>query len=186
MLMTQSAIRTLVTHEENDPRRVLDVLNRTIYDNVRRMGSDKNLTLALLDYRPEPPPDDTTGAAGHLRLSGQHESVLVARAGGALEIVDTVDLGMPIALVADLKPYVAEVTVPLYSGDVVVLYTDGITEAADLQHRLYGLNRLCDVLAANRHEPSRAIRDAIVADVHRHIGAQQIFDDLSLIVMKQR
>ena len=98
MLMTQSAVRTLVTSDETDAVKVMEILNRTIGKNIERMGSDKNLTLALLDYRPVPPGERVAdGAAGHLRISGQHESVVVVRRGGHIEVVDTIDLGMPLS-----------------------------------------------------------------------------------------
>jgi PAS domain S-box-containing protein len=41
MIMVQTAVRTLLQSEENDPVRFLDILNRTIYGNVQRMSSDK-------------------------------------------------------------------------------------------------------------------------------------------------
>lgn len=186
MLMTQSAVRTLVTSDESDFVRLLDVLNRTIYQNVQRMGSDKNLTLALLDYRPEAPElVAERGIAGHLRISGQHESLIVVRKGGHVELIDTVHLGMPIGLIDEVKDFVDEVSVLLHPGDTVVLYTDGITEAADSAHNLYGLERLCETLSAHWQEPAEAIKDAVVADVRRHIGAQPLYDDLTLIVLKQ-
>jgi sigma-B regulation protein RsbU (phosphoserine phosphatase) len=62
MLMLQTAVRTLLTHEEKDPSRFMDTLNRTIHHNIRRMDIDRSLTLSLLDYQ-----------SGQLRLSGQHE-----------------------------------------------------------------------------------------------------------------
>ncbi|MBX9635767.1 MAG: SpoIIE family protein phosphatase, partial [Magnetospirillum sp.] len=171
MLMTQSAVRTLVTGDETSAVRLLDVLNRTIYKNVERMGSDKNLTLALLDYRPEPPAGMAgQGIAGHLRVSGQHESVIVIRHGGIIELFDTVDLGLPIGLVDDVTEFIAEITILLHPGDTVVLYTDGITEAADSSHNLYGLERLCEVARAHWQDEAEAIKAAVVADVRRHIA----------------
>lgn len=181
MLMTQSAVRTLVTCDERDAVRLLDVLNRTIYHNTQRMGCDKNLTLALLDYRPE----DSDAAAGHLRISGQHESVIVVRVGGDVELVDTIDLGLPLGLVDDIGSFVAETSIPLHTGDTVVLYTDGITEAADRDHNLYGLERLCETVRRHADQPAAAIKDAVIADVKRHAGDQPLYDDLTLIVMKQ-
>jgi putative methionine-R-sulfoxide reductase with GAF domain len=68
MVMTQAIVRALLANGETDPVRFLATLNRTLYGNVQRMGTDKNLTLALLDY-----------AAGEARLSGQHENMLVVR-----------------------------------------------------------------------------------------------------------
>ncbi|BAE49242.1 PP2C family protein-serine/threonine phosphatase [Paramagnetospirillum magneticum] len=186
MLMTQSAVRTMITGDEDGAERVLDVLNRTIFNNIQRMGSDKNLTLALLDYRPGPPDGETDpGISSHMRISGQHESVIVARQGGAIELIDTMDLGMPLGLVDEIGCFVNEVTVALRPGDTVILYTDGITEAADDRHRLYGLDRLCDVISANWQRPAEAIKDSIIADVKAHIGAQPLYDDLTLIVFKQ-
>lgn len=186
MLMTQSAVRTLVTADEGDMVRLMDVLNRTIYQNIQRMGSDKNLTLALLDYRPEAPERRAqTGLGGQLRISGQHETLIVVRHGGRIEVVDTIDLGLPIGLVDDVRQFIGEVTVPLYPGDTVVLYTDGITEAADSQHSLYGMERLCQVLAARWQATAEEIKDAVIADVRSHIGAQPLYDDLTLIVLRQ-
>lgn len=186
MLMTQSAVRTLVTGDESNAVRALDILNRTIYQNVQRMGSDKNLTLALLDYRPGPPDGHSAGnVTGHLRVSGQHESIIVARDGGQIELIDTVDLGLPLGLVDDIRSFVDEVTIPLGPNDTVVLYTDGITEAADENHRLYGLDRLCDVVGARWAEDVASIKDAVIADVKAHIGSQPLYDDLTLIVFKQ-
>ena len=50
MLMTQTAVRTLKEIKESNPVRFLDTLNRTIYQNMQRMNSEKNLTLAILNY----------------------------------------------------------------------------------------------------------------------------------------
>src|SRR5262245_26052826 len=50
MLMTQAIVRALLIHGETDPVRFLDTVNRVLYSNVQRMGTDKHLTLALLDY----------------------------------------------------------------------------------------------------------------------------------------
>lgn len=188
MLMTQSAVRTLVTCDERDAVRLLDILNRTIYHNTQRMGCDKNLTLALLDYRPgdgDPEGNGDKESGGQLRISGQHESVIVARADGTVELVDTVDLGLPLGLVDDIGAFVAETSITLRPGDTVVLYTDGITEAADPQHNLYGLERLCETIRRHADQPAAAIKDAVVADVKRHVGTQPLYDDLTLIVMKQ-
>ncbi|MCC5857923.1 MAG: SpoIIE family protein phosphatase [Ectothiorhodospiraceae bacterium] len=184
MLMTQSAVRTLLGTGEADMRRVMQVLNSTIYNNVQRMGSGKNLTLALLDYRPIG--DGNGEDRGQLRISGQHETVIVVRRDGRVEIIDTDELGFPIGLVEEMAEFVSEITLELQEGDVVVLYTDGITEAADEQHRLYGQDRLVEVVRSHYREPSERIKQAIVQDVKRHIGTQVLYDDLTLVILKQR
>jgi PAS domain S-box-containing protein len=120
MIMVQTAVRTLLQSEENDPVRFLDILNRTIYGNVQRMSSDKNLTLSLIDYE-----------QGKLILSGQHEEMILVRKNGTLERFDTIDLGFPIGLEEEIFGFLDQKHIHLHGGDVVVLYTDGITEAED-------------------------------------------------------
>jgi sigma-B regulation protein RsbU (phosphoserine phosphatase) len=85
--------------------RFLDTLNRTTYKNVQRMNSDKNLTLALLNYA------DRT-----ISISGQHEQTLVVRKGGQIEQIDTIDLGFPLGLEEDISEFISHVLVDLEPG----------------------------------------------------------------------
>ncbi|MCU0544380.1 MAG: PP2C family protein-serine/threonine phosphatase [Oscillatoriaceae cyanobacterium Prado104] len=175
MIMVQTAVRTLLAYDEPDSVRFLSAVNRAIYDNVQRMKSDKNASLALLDYE-----------QGMLKLSGQHEEMIVVRSGGAVERFDTIDLGFPIGLDADIADFVAETIVQLHSGDVVVLYTDGITEAENMDKVLYGLERLIEAIQINRWRSASEIRHAVIDDVRSHIGEQKVFDDITLLVLKQQ
>ncbi|MBF2086589.1 SpoIIE family protein phosphatase [Thermoleptolyngbya sp. C42_A2020_037] len=122
------------------------------------------MTLALLDYE-----------SGSIRLSGQHEEMLVVRDGGVVERIDTIDLGFPVGLVSEITDFVNQTEVKLNPGDGVVLYTDGITEAADLDRNLYGLERLCQVVSQNWHLPADMIRQRVIEDVQQHIGQDTAF-----------
>ena len=175
MIMVQTAVRTLLAYNEPDPVRFLSAINSAIYDNVQRMKCDKNASLALLDYH-----------EGMLKLSGQHEEMIVVRCNGSVERFDTIDLGFPIGLDANIAEFVAETLVQLYSGDVVVLYTDGITEAENMEKVLYGLDRLIEVIQINWQRTATEIRHAVIDDVRSHIGEQKVFDDITLLVLKQK
>ncbi|EIJ44034.1 serine phosphatase RsbU, regulator of sigma subunit [Beggiatoa alba B18LD] len=175
MLMVQTAVYTLLTNEERNPIRFLNALNRTIYHNVQRMNSDKNLTLALLDYED-----------GYLWLSGQHEEILIVREDGNIELIDTMDLGFPIGLEQEISHYIDQAHLKLETGDVVVLYTDGITEAENTAHEHYGLNRLINAVKRSHQLDAHAIRQAVIHDLHRYIGQQKVYDDITLLVLKQR
>ncbi len=175
MLMTQTAVRTLQESNQTDPVRFLDILNRTIYHNIQRINPYKNLTLALLDYR------DRT-----LQISGQHEEVIVVRTSGQVERIDTRFLGFPLGLEEEIADFVAQQQVQLNSGDIVVLYTDGITEAYDLYRHQYGIERLCEVASRNCQRSAAAIRQAVIDDVRQHIGEQKVCDDITLLVLKQK
>jgi serine phosphatase RsbU (regulator of sigma subunit) len=175
MIMVQTAVRTLLQNEETDPVRFLDTLNRTIYGNVQRMSSDKNLTLSLIDYE-----------KGKITLSGQHEEMIVVRKDGTLERFDTVDLGFPIGLEEEIEEFLSHEHIHLDAGDVVVLYNDGITEAENELRQLYGVDRLCEVVCQHVHESAIGIRRAVIADLRSHIGTQKIYDDITLLILKQK
>ncbi|HBE17128.1 MAG TPA: serine/threonine protein phosphatase [Cyanobacteria bacterium UBA11149] len=175
MLMVQTAVRTLLENNETDYRKFLNTINRTIYNNIQRMNSDKNLTLSLVDYQ-----------NGHLRLSGQHEEMIIVREGGKIERIDTIDLGFPIGLEADITDFVSQAEVNLNSGEGVVLYTDGITEAENMAGVQYGVERLCDIVSKNWQKSAPEIRQAAITDLQDYIGYQKIYDDITLLVIKQK
>jgi CHASE2 domain-containing sensor protein/serine phosphatase RsbU (regulator of sigma subunit) len=174
MLMTQTSVRTLQEIKETDPVKFLDTLNRTIYRNVQRMNSDKNLTLAIINY-----------SEGRLRISGQHEEIIVVRSGGEIERVDTMDLGLPIGLDDDITDFINHTIVELNSGDGVVLYTDGIPEAFDPNKEQYGMERFCEVISQNWQLTAQKIQEAVVTDLRNFIGEQKVFDDITLLVLKR-
>ena len=174
IVMTQTAVRTLKELGEYDPVKFLDALNRTIYKNVQRMNSEKNLTLAVLNY-----------SKGNLSISGQHEEILIIRNDGKIERIDTMDLGFPIGLDDDIASLISHATVKLQPGEGIVLYTDGIPEAYDIDKKQYGVEQLCEAISQNWHNSAQVIKDAVITDVKRHIGKQKVFDDITLLVLKR-
>ena len=179
MVMTQAAICTLKQRGETDPLKFLDTLNRAIYYNVRRMNSEKNLSLAIINY-----------FKGNVCISGQHEEVIVVRhqeqTDNVIELIDTIDLGLPIGIDEDIRAYIDHTIITLNTEDGIVLYTDGITEARDVEKNQYGIDRLCKVIKENWHLNSEKIRDTVIKDVKKFIGLQKIEDDLTLLILKQR
>ncbi len=175
MIMVQTAVRTLLENDETDPKRFLNAVNRTIYHNLQRMKSSKNLSLALLDYQD-----------GIIRVSGQHEEIIIVRQSGKVELIDTMDLGFPIGLELDISDFINYQDVQLHAGDVVVLYTDGITEATNIHEVQYGIQRLIEIVKQNLPHSAKTIKQAALADIRRHIGTSKVFDDITLLVMKQR
>jgi sigma-B regulation protein RsbU (phosphoserine phosphatase) len=72
------------------------------------------------------------------------------------------------------------VKTPLGPGDVVVLYTDGITEAMDADERQFGFPRLQEALAS-APGGAPAVGEAILAAVRRHVGGHPPSDDMTLL-----
>jgi sigma-B regulation protein RsbU (phosphoserine phosphatase) len=70
----------------------------------------------------------------------------------------------------------------LRPGDVVVWYTDGLTEARDNAGKLYGTQRLSAVMQANPQLSAETLRDAILADVRAFSAGQPQRDDITVVV----
>jgi sigma-B regulation protein RsbU (phosphoserine phosphatase) len=89
--------------------------------------------------------------------------------------------GPPLGLFEDLD--YEQATINLNKGDILVLYTDGITEAMDSQDKQFGLDKLkfalarCDLSAPE-------MRDSILAELDRFTGASTVHDDRTLLVAK--
>lgn len=173
MLMTQTAVRTLKETRAYNPVAFLETLNRTFYQNVQRMNSEKNITLSILTY-----------LNGRVSVSGQHEEVLLVRNGGTVERIDTIDLGLPLGLVDDIARFVHQVTLRLYAGDGIVLYTDGIPEAYSADKQQYGLDRLCEAIAQNWQGSAENTKQLIINDFQQFIGEQKLCDDITVLVIK--
>ncbi|MCT7962897.1 SpoIIE family protein phosphatase [Laspinema sp. D1] len=173
MVMTHVAVRTLIESDSHNFIEILNILNKTLYKNIARMNSDKNITLSLINY-----------ANFHLIISGQHEEVIIGRANGTLERIDTMDLGLPIGLEEDITPFLNYLTLDLGPGDGVVLYTDGITEARNEAKRMYGIERLCDVLRQSWSHSSEEIKQAVLGDFNQFIGEVALRDDITLVIFK--
>jgi sigma-B regulation protein RsbU (phosphoserine phosphatase) len=72
----------------------------------------------------------------------------------------------------------------LQSGDVLLLYTDGVTEADNGRGELFGTERLCGILHARHQESPQAIIDAIILNVAAFAGTIPMEDDVTMVVMK--
>jgi serine phosphatase RsbU (regulator of sigma subunit) len=175
MIMAQTAVRTLLANNEKDPVQFLSALNYAIYHNLKRMNCDKNMSLAILDYHNKV-----------LTITGQHETVIIMRAHGEVELIDTIDLGFPIGIEENISAFIGQMSVQLDIGDVVVLYTDGITEAENNNKVLYGIERLINVIRQEYHQTAIAICQAVIDDVRRYIGTHTVYDDITLVVLKQK
>jgi serine phosphatase RsbU (regulator of sigma subunit) len=75
--------------------------------------------------------------------------------------------------------------VDLTSGDVLILYTDGITEAMGRQDEEFGTERLAKIAAAHRAGPAVEIRDRLYAEAVEFAADPTVLDDMTAVVIKR-
>lgn len=175
MLMAQTAFLTLSQSGERDISRIVSVLNKVLYTNILRIRENKNMTLAVIQY-------DEKGYS----VVGQHESVLICRTDGTVEEIDTIDLGFPLGLDDDIDAFIASQQFQLTPGDVMLLYTDGITEAENSEQQQFGLVKLKELLSQYHDLEAKEIMDSIMKDVYGFIDTTPIYDDITMMVIKQK
>ncbi|MGA9097634.1 MAG: SpoIIE family protein phosphatase [Methanotrichaceae archaeon] len=74
--------------------------------------------------------------------------------------------------------------VALFPGDMVILFTDGVTEAINRKMEQYGLKRLCSVAQRYRHLSAQGIIEKILEDITHFSEEQAQFDDITMIIAK--
>lgn len=113
-----------------------------------------------------------------------HEHILVYRADeGVTEVITTG--GIALAMAEDIEKIVEEKEIKLKPNDVVVLYSDGITEAINEKQELFGLERLTACVTKYGHMgDSLKIFEAISKDVTEFVSETIQNDDMTLICMR--
>ena len=79
-----------------------------------------------------------------------------------------------------------EEIVSLQSGDLLLFYTDGVSEVTDAHNELYGEERLREKLEQGHHQPLDTLLKAIHEDVTRFANSDHLPDDLTIVLLRLR
>ena len=71
-------------------------------------------------------------------------------------------------------------------GDLVAIYTDGVSEALNLQDEEFGLDRLAGVMKRLREESAETMLEGIFQAIEYHVGDAPQHDDITLMVLKRK
>jgi sigma-B regulation protein RsbU (phosphoserine phosphatase) len=74
--------------------------------------------------------------------------------------------------------------IALHKGDVLVFYTDGITEAMNSSSDLFGEPRLGRLIAEHGHLDAGDLRERILREIEAFVGAADQHDDMTMILIK--
>ena len=173
MMMIQTIFATLVQRDpEATPSSQLKLLNAVLFSNIRgRLQQSHYATLTLIRYT----------ADGTIVFAGAHEDIVVWRANeGRCELLPTP--GTWVGVREDIFRSAGDSTNRLAFGDVVVLHTDGITEARAATGEMFGIERLCQILEKNHTRPVGDIRDAILGEARA--WQSNVEDDMTILVAR--
>lgn len=176
MMMIQSIV-SAITHDRPDasPAEVWAAVNAVLCDNVQtRLERDEHATLTLIRYED----------SGRCRYAGAHEDILIRRdRTGRVERLQTLGVWAGIA-----PDYPAGTTTDrellLEPGDILLLHTDGITEARNVSGEMFGMDRLCRALEHTGADNVDQIRNQILAEVRAFTSARA--DDMTVVVLRYR
>ena len=90
--------------------------------------------------------------------------------------------GLPLGILSDAEFTASSVT--LAPGDLVLLYTDGITEAFNADRLQFGLPRLMAELKTHGPEGAEAVREAVLTALDEHCAAVELADDITMVVLR--
>jgi len=170
MANLQANLRSQSAIAMTRPERFLRSVNQLFYANTT---DSSYATLFFAAY------DDRTRRLRYANCG--HQTAFLLRRDNTLERLDSTCTVL--GLFGEWECSVRESR--LFPGDILVLYTDGITEAFNDADEEYGEERLIEVLVRHRHRNPREILTAIIDDVRRFSPREQR-DDITLIVAKCR
>jgi len=154
-----------------DLQQLVTRLNTVVYDNTT---PDKFITFFIMVL------DANTHSLTFVNAG--HNSLYVFRgADGKIEELSA--SGMPLGMM-DTSDYKAE-TVQLMPNDVLVLYTDGVTEAMNQSDEQYGEPRFQQCISTSLNSSAPSIKDKILIDIREFVGLEPASDDLTLLVAKR-
>lgn len=173
MMMAQTSLYSVIQARPNaGPAAVLVHANKVLKDNIQRMGAELYFTVLLMRLEPD-----------RVIYAGKHTDWLLYRAGTAeVEVLPTVGTWLGIA--DDLEGYMEDSSVSLGRGDIIMLFTDGITESRNNAGEFYGEERLALLLEKNAREPIKRIGQAVLENIMTFSPHQT--DDLSLVLLRNR
>lgn len=113
--------------------------------------------------------------------AGHNFPLLLGKGGTNIRMLESV--GMPLGMFGTAT-YETK-SIPIERGDVLVLYTDGVTEAMNKSLLEYGEERFRECLIRNIHKTAREMKESVVADIQKFTGGVAQSDDLTLMVARR-
>jgi sigma-B regulation protein RsbU (phosphoserine phosphatase) len=171
MVMIRTVFTTYITRKDIDCASVVKAINDSLGSDF---AIDKFATLFFMIYN-RSTEELSFANAGHGPL-------LCYRASKHVCTRTAID-GVPIGIMEDVD--YKQARIKLYPGDIVILYTDGVTEMRNAQKEEYGLQRVHKLLLENNHLNASEFVEFLVNDVDSFRADTPPHDDMTVLVFKR-
>jgi sigma-B regulation protein RsbU (phosphoserine phosphatase) len=114
--------------------------------------------------------------------SAGHNPPLLIRADGSAEQLEA--KGIALGVIRDIP--VQEKTITLEPGDMLVAYTDGVTEALRSDNSEFGVLGLKSALVKMRKRPAQEVANGVLRTIDTFVAGEAQFDDITMIVLKRQ
>ena len=168
MSVTRSLFRSVSVHEKS-PQRIISAMNESMAD-MNENDMFVTCFLGILDL-----------ATGHLRFCNAGHNPPVRIGPGMASFLDVVP-NLPLGVMHGTKYQDQETD--FASGEGLFLYTDGLTEAENVNHGLYGEARLLENALRLGAEKADVLVKSMAADVKSHIRGREASDDLTMLALR--
>ncbi|HEY4492688.1 MAG TPA: PP2C family protein-serine/threonine phosphatase, partial [Acidobacteriota bacterium] len=123
-----------------------------------------------------------------MRMSraGHNPILHYCAATGGIDIVQPAGIGLGLGKNGLFEKALEEVERGLGIGDILVFYTDGLTEAMNEQNQLFGLSRLSQIILLHKAEGTEQIKNAVLTDLQQFLDHNLPQDDITLVLLKMR
>ena len=173
--LLMSATAAAVQLETNEPRELCEVASHLNKELFALQDDGRFVTVLLGELDPH---------TGHLRyINCGHNPALLIRALGG-EPVWLYASCTPVGMTAEIDCSLEEIM--LAPGDVMVWYTDGLTEASNREAQEFGTKRLLETVRLHSGGSARGICDQLWYDVAAFTQRDSLDDDLTLMVIKMK
>ncbi len=168
-------IMLALSRTDRSPRNVLIRVNKLLAGHLDNR-SFITMTYAVIDLERS---TVTVARAGHTPM------IVASRAQADVVMPDGMVLGIRLPDAETLfEDVLVERELPIAPGDVLVLYTDGVTEATDGVGEMFGEEGLVRVIASQQELTAAGIRERVVREVRAFVGTTEAHDDMTMVVLK--
>ncbi|MFN3403422.1 MAG: GAF domain-containing SpoIIE family protein phosphatase [Cytophagaceae bacterium] len=101
-----------------------------------------------------------------------------------IDFINSKGLGLGIIRGKDYSKHIEKKIINYCPGDIMLLYTDGIVEAANQEHQEYGFDKLKNLLYLNHQLKPKEINELILNDFYNYTGTSDLADDYTFLVIK--